>query len=389
VPAAFANHQNEIYLQGLAGATPSYPVDVGELERRAAEVMTPQALGYVAGAAGAEETMRANRDAFARRRIVPRMLRGVGAERDLSVTVCGTELAAPLLLAPIGVLEIVHPQAERAVAQACAATGTAMVLSTASSTSMEDVAGELGDAPGWYQLYWPSDREMAASFLQRAETAGYSALVVTLDTWQLGWRPRDLAGAYLPFLRAQGMANYLSDPVFRSRLAAPPEEDPQAAVLHFLSVFSDATLTWDDLAFLREHTSLPLVLKGIQDPDDARRAVDAGVEGVVVSNHGGRQVDGAVGALDQLPAVREAVGDALTVLFDSGVRTGADAVKALALGAEAVLLGRPYVAGLALGGADGVGHVLRCFLADLDLCLGLSGHARPADLSPDLLTAAP
>jgi lactate 2-monooxygenase len=390
MPDAFANHQNEVYLRGMAGELPALPVDPFELERAAHAAMTAQALGYVAGGAGAEETMRANREAFARHRIVPRMLRGVGAERDLSVTVCGTTLNAPVMLGPVGVLEIVHLEAERAVARACAATGVGMVLSTAASSMMEDVSGDLGGAaPGWFQLYWPSDRELAASFLRRAEAAGYRALVVTLDTWQLGWRPRDLRGAYLPFLQLKGMANYLSDPVFRSRLAKPPEEDPQAAVMQWLSVFSDPTLTWDDLAFLREHTSLPVVLKGIQSPDDARRAVDSGIEGVIVSNHGGRQVDGAVASLDQLPAVREAVGDRLPVLFDSGVRTGADAIKALALGAEAVLLGRTYVHGLALGGAAGVEHALKCFLADLDLSLGLSGHARPGDLGPESLVPAP
>jgi lactate 2-monooxygenase len=397
MPDAFANHQNEVYLRGMVGEVPGLPVDPFELERAAHAAMTPQALGYVAGGAGVEETMRANREAFARHRIVPRMLRGVGSERDLSVAVCGTRLNAPVMLGPVGVLEIVHPEAERAVAQACAATGVGMVLSTAASSTMEDVAAELrghsagdpgGAAPGWFQLYWPSDRELAASFLRRAEAAGYGALVVTLDTWQLGWRPRDLRGAYLPFLQLKGMANYLSDPVFRSRLAKPPEDDPQAAVMQWLSVFSDPTLTWDDLAFLREHTSLPVVLKGIQSADDARRAVDSGVEGVIVSNHGGRQVDGAVASLDQLPAVRDAVGDRLSVLFDSGVRTGADAIKALALGAEAVLLGRTYVHGLALGGAAGVEHALKCFLADLDLSLGLSGHARPGDLGPESLAPA-
>jgi isopentenyl diphosphate isomerase/L-lactate dehydrogenase-like FMN-dependent dehydrogenase len=377
----FADYQNEVYLNGLGGRTPAYPVGWQALESAGQAAMTPQALGYVAGGAGGEDTMRANREAFDRWRLVPRMLRAAPAQRDLSTTVLGTAMAAPVLLGPVGVLQIVHPEAELAVARAAASVGLPMVLSTAASTTLEEVAAATSDAGRWYQLYWPKDRELAASFVQRAERAGYGAVVVTLDTWQLGWRPRDLDTAYLPFLQSQGIQQYLADPVFRSRLDRTPEEDPVAAVLQWVALFADPSLTWDDIAWLREQTSLPVVLKGIQHPDDARRAVDAGAAAVICSNHGGRQVDGATGSLDALPGVVAAAGD-LPVLFDSGVRTGADAVKALALGAVAVLLARPYVYGLALGGEDGVRHVLRTFLADLDLQLGLSGHASVADLSP-------
>jgi lactate 2-monooxygenase len=377
----FADYQNEVYLNGLAGQTPAYPMGWQELEAAGQAAMTPQALGYVAGGAGGEDTMRANREAFDRWRLVPRMLRGIPAQRDLSTTVLGTAMAAPVLLGPVGVLQIVHPEAELAVARAAASVGLPMVLSTAASTTLEEVAAATSDAGRWYQLYWPTDRELAASFVQRAERAGYGAVVVTLDTWQLGWRPRDLDTAYLPFLQSQGIQQYLADPVFRSRLDRTPEEDPVAAVLQWVGLFADPSLTWDDIAWLREQTALPVVLKGIQHPDDARRAVDTGAAAVICSNHGGRQVDGATGSLDALPGVVAAAGE-LPVLFDSGVRTGADAVKALALGAAAVLLGRPYVYGLALGGEDGVRHVLRTFLADLDLQLGLSGHGSVADLSP-------
>jgi len=306
------------------------------------------------------------------------MLRGIPAQRDLTTTILGTSMPAPVLLAPVGVLGIVHPGRELAVARAAAALGVPMILSTAATSTMEEVA-EVG-GPRWYQLYWPKSRELAASFVQRAEKAGYDAVVFTLDTWQLGWRPRDLDTAYLPFLQGQGIQQYLADPVFRSQLAASPEEDPGSAVLHWSGQFANPALTWDDLDWLREQTTLPIVLKGVQHPDDARRARDAGVDAIVCSNHGGRQVDGAVGSLDALPGVVEAAGD-LPVLFDSGIRTGADAVKALALGAAAVLLARPYVYGLALGGEDGVRHVLRTFLADLDLQLGLSGHASVGELS--------
>jgi L-lactate dehydrogenase (cytochrome) len=312
------------------------------------------------------------------------MLRNI-EQRDLRVEVLGTPLPAPVMLAPIGVQSIVHPDGELAVARAASSLGVPMIASTAASYSLEEIASANGDGPRWFQLYWPREEELAASFLSRAEHAGYRAIVVTLDTFMLAWRPRDLANAYLPFLNSIGIANYLSDPVFLAPLAEPPEKDPQSAVLRFLSLFSDPTVTWERLGFLREHTTLPILLKGILHPKDARRAVDAGVDGLIVSNHGGRQVDGAIGALDALPGVVDAVSGAVPVLFDSGVRTGADAIKALALGARAVLLGRPYMWGLALGGENGVRAVVRSFLADLDLTLGLSGYTAPSQLDRDAL----
>jgi len=384
----YGDFQNEIYLQALGGTPPAYPMQAGELERAAHEAMSPRTRGYVAGGAGAERTMAANLAAFDRWRLLPRMLRGVTG-RDLSTSVCGTDLPAPVLLAPVGVLGIVHPDAERAVARAAAGLGVPMVLSSASSTSIEEVAESLAGSPGWFQLYWPGDRGVARSFVRRAEEAGYRAVVVTLDTWQLGWRPRDLAAGYLPFLLGDGVANYLSDPAFRAGLERPPEEDLPAALLRWVALFSDPALTWSDLAWLREQTSLPILVKGVLHRDDALAALDAGVDGIVVSNHGGRQVDGAVGALDCLPAVVDAVHDRVPVLLDSGVRTGADVVKAVALGARAVLLGRPYVHGLALGGEDGVRHVLRCLLAETDLTLALTGCRSLAELTPDLLAPAP
>ena len=372
-PNAFGNFQYEIYLGGMVDRVPELPFAWRELEEKAREKLTPGAYGYVAGGAGSEDTMRANLEAFRRWRIVPRMLRDI-AVRDLSATLFGTTIPAPVLLAPIGVQSIVHPEAEVAVARAASSLGVPIVLSTASSKSMEEVAEAMGDTPRWFQLYWPRDRELTKSFLSRADAAGYSAVVVTLDTWLIGWRPRDLALAYLPFLKAEGMANYLTDPIFRSQLEKSPEEDPQAAVVHFGTVFSDPTVTWDDLAFLRESTELPILLKGILHPDDARRAVELGMDGIVVSNHGGRQVDGAIGSLDALPSVVAAVPDDYPVLLDSGVRTGADAFKAVALGARAVFLGRPYMWGLGLAGQEGVRHVVRSFLADLDLTMALSGY---------------
>ncbi|MFJ4850515.1 MULTISPECIES: lactate 2-monooxygenase [unclassified Streptomyces] len=381
-----ADYQYEIYLNGMAGLRPSLPTDLTRLEELAAQRLGPEAFGYVAGSAGSGRTARANREALDRARIVPRMLRDVTG-RDLTTEVLGRRIPAPLALAPVGVLSIVHPDAEPAAARAAAAQGVPFVASSASSTPMEQVAEAMGDGERWFQLYWAKDREVTASFLRRAQAAGYTALFVTLDTPLLAWRPRDLDQAYLPFLQGIGTANYFTDPAFRAGLAKPVEEDPNAAVLHFVGMFADPGKSWPDLAFLREHWAGPIVLKGIQHPDDARMAADAGMDGVVVSNHGGRQVNGAIGAADALPAVVRAVGDRLDVLFDSGVRTGDDVFKALALGARAVLLGRPYAYGLGLGGQSGVEHVIRCLLAEFDLTLALSGHRTPADLGPEALSA--
>lgn len=380
----FANFQYEIYGIGLSGETPKLPVSVETLQELARERLTPEAYGYVAGGAGAERTMAANLRAFEHWQIVPRMLRDVSV-RDLRCTILGTELEAPVMLAPVGVQSIVHPEAELAVARAAAAQGVASILSTAASSTIEDVAEAAGSSPRWYQLYWPRERDLAASFVSRAGAAGYEAIVLTLDTWILGWRPRDLQQGYLPFLKAQGVANYFSDPVFRAALPGPPGENLEAAIGHWAYQFSNPSITWDDLAWLREQTDLPIVLKGILHADDADRAVQAGVDGLIVSNHGGRQVDGAIGALDALQWVREAVGPDFPVLFDSGIRTGSDVLKALALGADAVCLGRPFVWGLGLDGQAGVEHVLRCLLADLELNLALSGATSISELDPSCL----
>ena len=378
----WADFQYEIYLNGMTGAVPRLPTDLTRLEELAEQRLGPGPVGYVAGSAGNGSTARANRAALDRRRIVPRMLRDVH-ERDLSVEVLGRPLPAPLALAPVGVLSIMHPDAEPAAARAAAAQGVPYILSSASSTPMEQVAEAMGDGERWFQLYWAKDREVTRSFLNRAKAAGFTALIVTLDTPLLAWRPRDLDQAYLPFLHGVGTANYFSDPAFQAGLAKPVQEDPNAAVMHFVGMFSDPAKTWPDLEFLRENWDGPILLKGVLHPDDARRAVNAGMDGVVVSNHGGRQVAGAVAAAEALPRVVEAAGDRLTVLFDSGVRTGDDIFKALALGARAVLVGRPYVYGLGLDGQAGVEHVIRCLLAEFDLTLALSGHAGPATLSAE------
>jgi len=404
--------QDEVYRGGITGRRPAVPTAFPALERRARWAMSRRAHAYVAGGAGSEETVRANTAAFARHRIVPRVLRGVG-ERDTSVELFGRRLDAPLLLAPIGALDLVSRQADLAVAHGAAQAGVPLIVSNQAGFPLEDIA-RYATAGWWFQLYWSTSDDLVDSFLQRAEAAGAGAVVVTLDTTMLGWRPRDLDLGHLPFARGLGIAQYTSDPVFARLTRATAEGParptprptptavrtlleisrhhpgrlvdnlrsplPRAAVETFLRVYSRPTLSWDDIATLRSRTRLPVVLKGVLHPDDARRALDAGVDGVLVSTHGGRQVDGSVTSLDALPGVVEAVGDRAPVLLDSGVRSGSDVARALALGATAVCLGRPYVYGLALAGAAGVAQVTRDVLAELDLTLALAGARTPADL---------
>ncbi|MEV0589025.1 lactate 2-monooxygenase [Nonomuraea sp. NPDC050310] len=376
----FGDHQLGIYLSGMLEAkTPALTTDLAALEEHARHALSPEALGYIVPSAGSGATARANREAFDRYRIVPRMLRGVERERDLSVEILGTRMPAPVMIAPMGVQTLAHPEGELATVRAAAALGLPYIHSTMAAHSFEQVAEAGGDAPRWYQLYWPADEDLCRSFLARAKAAGCTGLVVTLDTGLLGWRPADLDRGYLPFLSGAGLANYLTDPTFAG------VDNP---VLRWAGLFGNPGLTWADLPFLRTHWDGPILLKGIVSAEDALLAAEHGVDGVVVSNHGGRQVDGGIAALDALPRIAEAVGERLTVLFDSGIRTGADAVKALALGARAVLVGRPVLYGLALGGQEGVEHVLRCLLGELDITLALSGHSGPGDLA-GLVTGGP
>lgn len=382
--------QFEYYQQIFAPRPESdrLPVSFEDWEARAREKLPSAQYWYIAGAAGAGDTMRANRAAFDRWRIIPRMLRDV-TERDLSITLFGRHLPFPVLLAPIGVQSIIHPDGECGAARAAASLGVPFIASTAATHPMEDIAQACGEVPYWYQLYWSKDPELTASFLRRAERAGYSAIVVTLDTPMMAWRERDLEHTYLPFLLGEGIGNYLTDPVFRSRLAKPPEQDKASAIALWTQVFGNPGLTWADLDWLRRHTRLPILLKGILHPDDALEALRHGVDGLIVSNHGGRQVDGAVAALDALVDIVRVVRGRVPVLMDSGIRRGADIVKALALGASAVLVGRPYAYGLAVAGEAGVRQVLRNLLADLDLTLALSGRRSVAELDPSVLALAP
>jgi lactate 2-monooxygenase len=364
--------QLEIYSAAAAGKRIDLPYDCDEWERRAREALTETAYWYIAGAAGMGSTMRANREAFDNVRLRNRVLNDVSS-RDISAEVLGHKIPAPFLLAPIGVQGIMHPDGEKVPATACAATGIPFILSTVSSVPMEQVASIMGDSPRWFQLYPARNRDVAESMVSRAEKSGFSAIVVTLDTPALGWRAQDLRLGYLPFIDGQGLANYLTDPVFRRLLAKPPEEDPRAAVMQFLGMFANPAYTWTDIDWLRSVTKLPILLKGVVHPDDARKGIDHGINGVVVSNHGGRQLDGAAGTMDALPSVVSAASDRIDVLLDSGVRCGADVMKAVAIGAKAVLVGRPYAYAMASHGVDGVRHLIRTLMAEIDLQVALAG----------------
>ena len=378
------DRQNEIYLHGLLGQKPAFAISPEDLEQLAKAKMTPEAFDYVSGGAGVGSTIKANLESFQKWRVVPKMLKDV-SQRDLKVNLLGKSLPAPLLLGPVGVLSLAHPEGDLAVAKAAASLGIPYVLSNASSHSIEEVAGVMGTGPRWFQLYFGRDRDVNASFLRRAESSGYDAVVVTLDTKILGWRNRDLQNGFLPFLKGEGVANFMTDPVFRGKLPRPPEEDLQGAIIDSIGKALDPAFKWDDVSFIRDHTRLPIVLKGILRPEDAEKALSLGVDGIVVSNHGGRQVDGGISSLSALPQVVEVVGNKVPVLFDSGIRTGADAVKALALGAKAVLLGRLYAWALAAGGEDGVREVVRNFIAEMDLTLALSGVSNLGEVDSTLV----
>jgi isopentenyl diphosphate isomerase/L-lactate dehydrogenase-like FMN-dependent dehydrogenase len=416
--------QTSIFRAGASGSEPRIPTSWPALVTRAQRAMSDEAWAYVNGSSGTESSAEVNAEAFEQWRIVPRVLRDV-SERDLGVTLFGHSYATPLLASPVGVLELVDPDADLAITRAASSLGVPAILSNQASIPMERVFAEGGDGPKWFQLYWSSSDELVESLVSRAEKLGAQAIVVTLDTQMLGWRPRDLDLGFLPFIRGMGIAQYTSDPVFRrlvaERLARPVDPaapkpkvtpaavrtlvgmtrrhpgrfganlrsgEPRAAVETFLDVFSRANLTWDDLAFLRSRTTLPIVLKGIQHPDDARRAVETGMDGVIVSNHAGRQIDGAIASLDALPGVVAAVGGRVPVLFDSGIRGGADVFRALALGAAAVCVGRPWVYGMAIAGEEGAREALRNVIAEFDLVLGLSGYRSVAELTPDALVRA-
>jgi lactate 2-monooxygenase len=380
----FGDFQLEIYFAALQGTLPRWPIRYETLEAKALQTLSPSLASYVAGGCGNERTQDLNVSAFDHWGIVPRMFRA-STKRDLSIEMFGLRLPSPLFMAPVGVIGLCAPDGHGDIetAQAAARTGVPMIASTLSVDRLEDVASHFGDTPGFFQLYTPTDRDLAQSLVRRAEAAGFKGIVVTLDTWVPGWRPRDLASGSFPQLRGLCLENYFSDERFRAMLAKPPEEDLAAATMQWAKIFGNP-LTWQDLPWLRSLTTLPLLVKGVCHPEDVRRAIDGGVDGIYCSNHGGRQANGGIAAIDMLPGVLEAAGTT-PVLFDSGVRTGVDAIKALAMGATAVGIGRPYAYGLALGGVEGIVHVLRCLLAETDLFMAVNGFPTRGDLQPEIL----
>ena len=376
-------YQLRIYFAGTENVKPLLPVSFEELEEKARGTMTPEAFGYIAGGAGAETTMLNNRHAFNNWQIIPRMLGDV-SNRSIGIELFGIKLPTPVLLGPVGVLSIAHPEAEIAVAHAAKALLVPQVVSTVSSKTLEEIAAVHGDHAHWFQLYWGRNNDFTRSLIGRAEKAGYTAIVVTLDTRLFAWRERDIQNAYLPFLYNEGLANYLTDPVFLSQVGNSAKDKLQT-MTHFANCFSNPSSTWSDLAVIRDCTKLPIILKGIQHPDDAKKAIDHGADGIIVSNHGGRQLDGAIGALDVLSEIADVVGKKTTILFDSGIRRGSDVFKAMALGAKAVLIARPYAYGLALAGEAGVKEVVANLLADIDLTLGVVGCNSWADVDKEKL----
>ncbi|WP_366930238.1 alpha-hydroxy-acid oxidizing protein [uncultured Sphingomonas sp.] len=368
----YGDFQNAIYVAGMQGVVPKLPVDFATLEARAIEAMPPSVRDYVTGGCGDEFTQAENARAFHRYGMVPRMMVDC-TTRDLSVDLFGRRLPSPIFMSPIGVAGIATPDGhgDLAAARASALTGVPLMASTLSNDPLEAVHAATGDTSAWFQLYTPKDPELAASLVSRAEAAGYEAIVVTLDTWVTGWRPRDLNTGNFPQLKGAVLQNYFTDPVFQKRLGHAPVNNPAAAIGLWAQSFGKV-LTWADMPWLRSLTKLPIVLKGICHPDDARRAVDNGADAIFCSNHGGRQANGGIAAIDMLADVVAAAGDT-PVLFDSGVRSGSDVLKALALGAAAVGIGRPWLYGLALDGAEGAAHVLRCILAEADLLMAVNG----------------
>lgn len=410
--------QRKIYLNGFAGIRPSVKIDFANMEESARKHMSQAAYAYIAGGAGNEKTMYSNREAFDKFRIIPRMLCDVG-ERNIGIKLFGQQLPSPFLLSPVGVLEMVHRDGDLAVARAAAELSVPYIFSNQASYSMESCAAEMFDSPRWFQLYWSKSNDLVASFISRAEKCGCSAIVVTLDTTMLAWRPRDLNLGYLPFMEGKGIAQYTSDPVFQKMLDEPDDSialdqkknintlrglismvnkypgkgffsklrsgRPLKAVRKFVSTYSNPSTTWEDLKFLRSLTKLPIVLKGILHEDDARKALDAGMDGIIVSNHGGRQVDGSIASLEALPEIIKVAGGKVPVLLDSGIRGGADVFKAIAMGATAVCIGRPYVYGLAIAGQAGVSEVLRNFIADFELTMGLAGCKSIGEIQREMI----
>jgi len=396
------DYQMKTYGEGLQGKLPLLTPLWKKMEEEAYAKMEEGARSYINGGAGLGHTVDNNRNDFNRYRIVPRMLKNVEV-RDTSTNLLGVDMAAPFFLCPVGVAEMVHPEGDLAIAKGAAPTGIPYIFSNQGSFPMETCAVAMGETPHFFQLYWSKSRALVSSFVKRAEACGSKGIVLTLDTTLLGWRTGDMDIAYLPFLLGKGIAQYTSDPVFRILVEEEiAQEHPdldqnspeykelfgQTCAIMFTKIYNNSATTWDDLAFLRDQTSLPIILKGILHKDDAKLAVKYGMDGVFVSNHGGRQVDGSISSIAALPKIVKAVKGKIPILMDSGIRGGADVFKALALGADAVGLGRPHIFGLTLAGADGVTEVIRQLQADFELTMALSGCKNVSEINRGCLVKA-
>ncbi|MGM8365757.1 alpha-hydroxy-acid oxidizing protein [Virgibacillus sp. W0181] len=348
----------------------NFPCTFEQLEAEAKDKLCPPAFDYIQSGASAEETLRKNTDAFASFSIVPNLLKDV-SNVDTTIKLFEKTYAHPFLLAPVGMLKIAHENGELAVAKAAANLQVPVIQSTVSSYSIiEEVSKAVPDSPKWFQLYWSNNEAITFSMAKRAENLGYEAIVLTVDTFMFGWREKDMGNRFSPLKEGFGKANYETDEVFLKHLS---EEGDTAIIKSILENIYHPSLNWEHVKRLKEQSNLPILLKGILHPENAREAIANGIDGIIVSNHGGRQLDGVISSIETLPAIAEAVAGKIPILLDSGIRRGTDVVKAIALGADAVLIGRPYVYGLALDGQNGVGKVLEQFIQQTKVSISLAG----------------
>ncbi|NOT37948.1 MAG: lactate 2-monooxygenase [Saprospiraceae bacterium] len=409
-------HLKEIYLKGNSGIKPIIPLCYEELESKAKKALPKNSYDYIYTGAGKHIGVSNNQSAFKKYAIRPRMLHG-NASLDTSVKIFDTQLQSPFLFAPIGVLELAHPKGDLELAKASRNLQIPMIISNQASYSMEAITDTLQNMDRWFQLYFSKNYEFVESLIQRAEETKCSAIVITVDTTILGWRQMDLQNAFLPFTLGKGIAQYTSDPVFKKLMQQKPSsynkmaitpalivnmlgalsrfpgsllsnlvsKDPIKAIRKFIEIYSKPDLNWNDIRWIKSKTKLPLLIKGILRSDDAKIAMQHGVDGIIVSNHGGRQVDHVISSLDALVEIKSQIPASYPLLLDSGIRTGTDAFIALCLGAKSVLVGRPYVYSLAINGHQGVTECMNNFITELHIMMMLSGVKNLNELSPELL----
>ncbi|MBK7811729.1 MAG: alpha-hydroxy-acid oxidizing protein [Saprospiraceae bacterium] len=400
-----SDRQKEIYTEGALGHQPKIPVDFKSLELQASKILSKNAFGYIATGAGQEEGIFNNQKAFSSWNIIPSIASGI-QNLDTKRQILGLDLPWPMMFAPIGVLDLARPKGDLLLAKASVESQIPMIISNQASTSMEEVAKALTSQNFWFQLYFSKSKELVRNFVQRAEACGAKGIILTLDTTTLGWRQRDLNNAYLPFIRGLGIAQYTSDPVFKELLKDVnlqtqksagnifqklrllhellknypgsyfenlKSKEPIKAVRKFIEIYSRPELNWDDIQWLKEISNIPVLLKGILHPNDALQAIKLGIDGIVISNHGGRQIDRVISSLDALVEIKKVVPKDYPLILDSGIRTGTDIFMALALGAKTVLLGRPYVYALAINGSKGVLEITKNILAEFEITMKLAG----------------